>query len=119
MNMIRKSALALVLVTAAAGNAFADDPTIDPTSFISTASRAQVQADLQQHRQQSANPWSDDYDHLAGFRSERTRAEVSAEYIAERDAVTAMTGEDSGAMFMAKRDTMKSAPAHLAAAPTE
>jgi hypothetical protein len=99
--MNRHFAIALVIATAAAGNAFADDITIDPTPFTSSMSRAEVQADLQQFRQSGVNPWSKSYDPLAGFRSERSLAEVRAEYIAARDVVAAQGSEHGGAMVLA------------------
>jgi hypothetical protein len=41
------------------------------------------------------------YNPLANFKSTQTRAEVTAAYIADRDEVTALTGEDSGSAFLA------------------
>ncbi|MDB5856495.1 MAG: hypothetical protein JWQ76_184 [Ramlibacter sp.] len=113
--MNRNFALSLLLATAAVGNAFADDITMDNTPFTSTLSRAQVQADLQQARAAGVDPWAQDYDHLAGLRSDRTRAEVTAEYIAERDEVASLNGEDSGSVQMARRD-LPQPIAHVAAA---
>jgi hypothetical protein len=79
--MNRKLALALVIATTAAGNAFADDITLDPVTFQSTASRA----------------------------------EVRAAYIASRDAVAAMTREDSGSAAIARQQGPRSAAARVAA----
>ena len=59
--MNRYFALALFVACAASGPALADDITIDPHPFVSTASRAQVMAELQQYRQSGVNPWADDY----------------------------------------------------------
>lgn len=100
--MNRHFALALVIASAAAGNAFADDITVDPVQFTSSISRAEVQAELDQFRQSGANPWAKSHDQLAGLRSERTRAEVTADYLAERARVAAMGGEDSGSMYLAQ-----------------
>jgi hypothetical protein len=102
--MNRNFALSLVLAAAAAGPAFADDITIEATPFVSTLSRAQVQSELQQFRQSGVNPWADEYNPVASFRSDRTRAEVTGEFLAERDAVSAMGGEDSGSVYMARRE---------------
>jgi hypothetical protein len=113
--MNRNLAIALVLATAAAGNAFADDITVESTPFVSTMSRAQVQADMQQARAAGIDPWSQTYDQLAGFRSERTRAEVTAEYTAERASVSAFNGEDSGSVYLASHEPQQPA-SHLAAA---
>jgi hypothetical protein len=99
--MNRKIALALAL--AAAGTAaYADDISIDPFPFKSTLSRAEVMADLMQHRRSGINTLADDYNPLAQFRSSKTRAEVIAEFMADRDAVAGMTREDSGSAYLAR-----------------
>lgn len=95
---------------AAAGSAFADDITIDPTPFVSTRTRAEVIAEMQQARGGS-NPWADNYDQLADFRSTLTRAEVVADYLLSRDEVQAFNGEDSGSSYlMAARSLGVAAP---------
>lgn len=110
--MNRHFALALVTAAAAvaaASPAFADDITIDPTPFTSTRSRAEVIGEMQQFRRAGINPWADEYNPLAGFRSDRTREQVTLEYQATRASVAALTGEDSGSMYLARI----SAPATL------
>jgi hypothetical protein len=114
-TMNRHFACALVIATAAAGNAFADDITMETTPFNSTMDRAQVQSELQQARASGIDPWSQTYDPLAGFRSERTRAEVSAEYTAGRARVSAFNGEDSGSVYLARHEPQQPA-SHMAAA---
>lgn len=99
--------IAFALLLASAG-AYADDITMEPP-FTSTLSRAQVLQDLQQHRQSGVNPWADDYNPVAGFRSALTREQVTKEYIQSRDVVGAFNGEDSGSAFLARRE-----PAHPA-----
>ena len=113
--MNRKIAFAFVLATAAAGTAFADDITVEATPFMSTMSRAEVQAEMQQARSSGIDVWAQDYDQLAAFRSERTRADVSAEYTAERDRVAALNGEDSGSVYLARND-LPQPVTHVAAA---
>jgi hypothetical protein len=81
--MNRKFALALVIATAAAGNAFADDITVETVPFKSSV----------------------------------TRAEVQAQYVAARDAVAAMTQEDSGSAYMARQDAQDTGASPVAAAP--
>lgn len=111
--MNRHLALALVAAVAAAAAAspaFADDITIDPTPFTSTRSRAEVIGEMQQFRQAGANPWADEYNPLAEFRSDRTREQVTLEFQATRASVAALTGEDSGSMYLARI----TAPASLA-----
>jgi hypothetical protein len=103
--MTRTHALCLSLVLAAAGNAIADDITIDPHPFVSTATRAEVQEELRQYRMAAVNPWADDYNPLAQFRSTLTRAEVMAEFHASRTAVAAFNGEDSGSIHLARANT--------------
>jgi hypothetical protein len=100
--MNRTYALAFAASLAAVGNAFADDITVDPHPFVSTMSRAQVQDELRQSRQAGTNPWADEYNPLTAFRSSTTRAEVTAQYIASRDAVAAMSAEDSGSTYLAR-----------------
>jgi hypothetical protein len=98
--MNRIIATTLIAASAAfASHAFADD--ITPSEpFVSTASRAEVQAGVSQARA-IANPWSIAYNPLMTFESSRTRAEVQAEYITFRDEVAALTAEDSGSFALA------------------
>jgi len=99
----RTIASALVLAaTAFAGTAFADDITIDNSKFVSAKSRAEVQAELAQFKQAGTSPWSTQYNPLKTFKSTATRAEVTAQYIASRDAVNALNGEDSGSTYLAQ-----------------
>jgi hypothetical protein len=105
MTMNRKIALALVATLAAAGNAFADDITIDNNAFVSTRSRAEVQAELAQFKQSGVNPWANNYNQLRGFQSTKTRTQVAGEYVAARDQVAALTGEDSGSASLARART--------------
>jgi hypothetical protein len=81
--MNRKLAIALVIATAAAGNAFADDITVETVPFKSTA----------------------------------TRADVQAQYVAARDAVAAMTREDSGSAYLAGHDAQDTGTSRVATAP--
>jgi len=101
--MNRNIALALLLASAAA-TSFADDITVDTTPFASTATRAQVQADLKAFQQSGVNPWSTQYSPVAQFRSQRTRAAVTADFANARDRVAAFTGEDSGSAYLAARN---------------
>jgi hypothetical protein len=100
--MNRIIATSLIAASAAlAGQALADDITpADP--FVSTADRAQVRAGATEART-TASPWFIAYNPLAAFQGSRTREEVRAEYIAARDQVAALNGEDSGAFALAQR----------------
>ncbi len=101
--MNRKLASALVIAAAAAaGNAFADDITIDTTPFNSTKSRAEVSAELAQFQKSGVNPWARSYNPLASFNSNTTRAQVTAQYKAQRDQVAALNSEDSGSAYLAQ-----------------
>ena len=104
---MNRSIASILAITAAAfaGHAFAETPTIDTTNFVSTKGRAQVQAELAAYKQAGANPWSTQYSPLKNFRSTQTRAEVVAQYIADRDEVAATTGEDSGSTYLAQAAT--------------
>lgn len=100
--MNRNFALAVVLAAAAAGNAFADDITIDPTPFKSTATRAAVRADMMASWAAGLTPWSDEFNQLTAFRSSKSRAEVMAEFALTRAEVAAFQGEGSGSTSMAR-----------------
>ena len=101
--MNRKSLAAALVLMASAGSVLADDITVDSQPFVSGKSRAEVQAELQQVRASGVNPWSQDFDPLKSFASSKTRAQVSAEYLASRNEVAALGGEDSGAAWLAAR----------------
>ncbi|MBB6563802.1 hypothetical protein HNP48_006528 [Acidovorax soli] len=97
-----KTVFAILLCIGAAGNAFADDITVDTTPFTSTKSRAEVLAEL---RQPAADPWALDYNPLASFKSQLSRAEVQSAFLADRAEVAALQGEDSGSAYLARAAT--------------
>jgi hypothetical protein len=109
-TMNRKTFAAALVLIASAGSALADDITIDNTRFVSGKSRAEVQAELQQFQRAGVNPWARDYNPLQSFASGKSRAEVTAEYLAARNEVAALTGEDSGASWLAARAPAAVAP---------
>ena len=113
--MNRKIATLVLIAAAAAGNAFADDITIDNTAFQSTKSRAQVQAELVQFKK-GPNVWSIQYNPLARFQSAVTRQQVVADYLAERDQVAALSGEDSGSAFLLNQYAARAVPARTTVA---
>src|SRR5688572_22396506 len=98
--MNRKSLIALAFAATATG-AFADDITIDPTPFVSTATRAEIQAGQAAFEASGRDPWAREYNPIADFESQRSRAQVKAEYVQARDRVAAFTGEDSGSAYLA------------------
>ena len=101
--MNRKTFSAALILVAAAGSAFADDITVDNTPFVSSRTRAEVQAELQQYQQQDVNPWARDYKPLQSFHSGTTRAQVTADFLGARDEVAASNSEDGGAAWRAAR----------------
>jgi hypothetical protein len=101
--MHAKTLFAIAAVAAlASAAARADDITIDNTPFQSTRSRAEVLAELGLFQQSGVNPWSNRYNPLARLQSVKSRAEVQAEYRADRSRVAAMTGEDSGSFYLSQ-----------------
>jgi len=100
---MQRTFIAAVAFAAAAGSAFADDITVETSPFVSNATRAEVQADFAAARTAGVSPASNRYDPLAHFQSERSRAAVTAEYIAARDRVAAFTAEDSGSAYLAQQ----------------
>ena len=115
--MNRKIALTFVLASAAATSAFAETPMVDARPFKASMTREQVQAELQQHRQTGIDVYADGYNPLAGFRSTRTRAEVTAEFMASRDMVSALNSEDSGSRYLARREMPRAVGPQLASLP--
>jgi hypothetical protein len=85
--------------------AYADDITIDSTPFVSTKTRAEVQAEVMGHAEQlrvAYGEWPTEMNR-APSHSSLTRAQVRDEYLASRDEVKAFTGEDSGSSYLAAR----------------
>lgn len=101
--MNRNIALAALFALALSGNAFADDITIDTTPFVSSKTRAEVQAELTQFKKAGTSPWSIRYNPLASFRSTVSSEEVIAAYLASRSEVAAFSGEDSGSSYLTAR----------------
>lgn len=99
---MNRYALAIAFTAlAAAGPSFADDITIETDTFVSVASRAQVQQELAQFKASGVDPWAQDYNPLVAFRGTNRRADAAAQYIRSRDAVAAFGSEDSGSAFLA------------------
>jgi Domain of unknown function (DUF4148) len=100
MNRNLISAVVLAAAALGAGQAFADDITIDTTPFTSTKSRAEVQAELSQYKAAGVNPWSTSYNPLKSFQSTKSVADVRGEFLASRNEVAAMNAEDSGSAYL-------------------
>jgi hypothetical protein len=102
---ITTTAAAIFAVAAiASGNAYADDITIDTTPFVSSKTRAEVRAEVMGRAEQlrmAHSEWTMQSKHSAQPTSGYTRAQATAEYIAARSQVSALTAEDSGSSYFA------------------
>lgn len=113
--MNRNIATALASAAIAAGSAYAaDDGMYEPSGFAPARTRAQVISEMQDARH-AVNPYADEYNPVHHMRSERTREEVTREYLATRDAVSALGAEDSGSAWLARSGQAQ--PAQLATVP--
>jgi hypothetical protein len=100
----------ITLLIAISSAAVAESPTIiDETSFTSTKTRAEVQAELFAFKR-GANPWSTSYNQFAGMQVATSRDAVREELLAARrqGALGAMHGEDSGSLFLAQQQSVPS-----------
>jgi hypothetical protein len=102
---IASTAAALAAVAAIAStNAYADDITVDTTPFVSTRTRAEVQAEVMGQAEQlrmASSEWTTQSNVASLPQSDLTRAQARADYIAARREVTALTSEDSGSAYLA------------------
>ena len=108
MNASRTLIVAALAAVAFGAQADEADGSQYATQFNSTKTRAEVQAELSQFKAAGTSPWSIQYNQLAKFKSERSRDAVQADYVANRDAVAAMTSEDSGSAYLAHHDAAPS-----------
>jgi hypothetical protein len=89
-----------------AGAAHAETPTVVKDDFVSSKPRAEVRAELDAYKKAGVNPWSISYNPLRSFQSTASRSQVTAAYIAARDEVAAINGEDSGSAYFAQGGAM-------------
>ena len=104
LTLVSTGAAALALAAIASGNAYADDITIDPTPFVSSRTRAEVQAEVMgqgEALRMASSEWSTQQDAAVLPQSTLTRAQVTQEYIASRREVNALNAEDSGSSYLA------------------
>lgn len=98
------SAAAVAAIAAAAaitsGKAFADDITIDNAPFVSSRSRAEVQAEL---TRTGVNEWTRQFNDAQFMAAYTSRGQARADYLAARDEVKALDGEDSGSVYLSRR----------------
>ena len=117
-NIMNRIALSsIVLASAFAGSAFAESPIYGNDVFTGAKSRAEVQAELASYKQSGVNPWSISYNQLKGFKSATTRDAVTAAYVASRNEVRALSGEDSGSAYLAQARGTAVPPSTLAGSP--
>lgn len=101
--MNRKSLIIGLFIAAAAAGASAESYSEYNTPFVSSAQRVAVQARHVRATASVTNPASTSYNPLTQFGSDRSRAQVASEYIAQREVVSAFTGEDSGSGYLSGR----------------
>lgn len=90
----------------ASGKAYAESPTIDTTPFVSTRTRAEVQAEVMSQRDQvtaAGREWVLQNNHVAQLKSGYTSEQAKSEYKTARDQVSAMNSEDSGSSYFAQQ----------------
>jgi hypothetical protein len=108
--MTRNIALAVEIAVGAAAiaaaaaittnKAHADDITVEDSPFVSTRSRAEVQAELTKYG--DITEWTLQLNDPQ-FNGSYTSGQARAGYLAARDEVRALTGEDSGSVYLGKR----------------
>ena len=104
LTIVSTAAAAFAFAAIASGNAYADDITIDPTPFVSSRTRAEVQSEVmgQGEALRMANSeWSTQMNTAHLPQSTLTRAQVRQEYISARREANAFNAEDSGSTSMA------------------
>ena len=109
LTIASTAAAALAFASIASSNAYADDITVDNTPFVSTRTRAEVQAEVMGQAEQlriANSEWSTQSASLP--QSDLTRAQVKAEYIAARREVNALNSEDSGSSYLASMQHRRS-----------
>ena len=104
LTIVSTAAAALAFAAIASGTAYADDITIDPTPFVSSRTRAEVQSDVMGQGEElriASSEWSLQLNAAVLPQSTVTREQVTAEYVATRREVNAFNAEDSGSSYMA------------------
>jgi hypothetical protein len=104
LSITTTAAAALAFAAIASSNAYADDITVDNTPFVSSKTRAEVQAEVMGQSQAlsiASSEWSTQLNHAPQPKSDFTRAQATAEYLAARHQVSALNSEDSGSSYFA------------------
>lgn len=111
------AAALLVSGAASADTGLAGDITIETKPFVSSRAPDEVRSELRAFKKSGVNPWSMAYNPLAQFKSVKTRAQVTAEYTENREAVAELNGEDSGSMYLAETAAAARRAARMAGSP--
>lgn len=96
----------------ASSPAFAETPTIDTTPFVSTRTRDEVREELMRQAELvrgGAREWAMQQNGPRVLASGFSSAQARQRYIAAREEVSALTGEDSGSMYLARLNARRSA----------
>jgi hypothetical protein len=101
----RRTLSSLVVFLVSAGNVLAEEPSTVYQNFVSSKTRAEVQAELFAYKKAGVNPWSMSYNPLRHFKSLTTREAVVAEFVAVRAQASALYGEDGGATYLSRFGT--------------
>jgi hypothetical protein len=83
----------------------------------SAATRADVDQQFAQYRKTGVNTFSISYNPVNSFKGQKTREQVTAEFLDSRNAVNAMTAEDSGSAYLSARRSTVDASRQLAGQP--
>lgn len=104
LTVVSTAAAAFAFAAITAGNAYADDITIDPNPFVSTRTRAEVQAEVTGQAEalrMASSEWSMQLGEPAPSHSTLTRSQAIQDYVASRQEVNALNAEDSGSSYLA------------------
>ena len=102
LTITATAAAALALAVMASSNAYADDITVDNTPFVSSKTRAEVQAEvIGQDMTIASSEWAGQMNEPRRTMSDLTRAQSTAEYLSARREVSALNAEDSGSSYFA------------------
>jgi hypothetical protein len=102
LTITATAAAAFAMAALASTNAYADDITVDNTPFVSSKTRAEVQAEvIGQNMSIASSEWATQMNEPRQTMSDLTRAQVTAEYLAARREVSALNAEDSGSFYFA------------------
>ena|SRR5215203_802237 len=107
-------AIAAASTAASAHTGLAGDITVEADAFVSYRLPAEVRTELVAYKKSGINPWARSYNPLLYFKSQRTHAEVKGDYLAAREEVAALNGEDSGSMYLVESRAGAAQPVRLA-----